>query len=29
MGKAEVERKKLKPMLAGPSWLDPKTRGPK
>jgi biotin-(acetyl-CoA carboxylase) ligase len=29
MGKVEVERKKLKPLLATPSWLDPKTRGPK
>jgi len=29
MGKVEVERKALKPMLATPSWLDPKTRGPK
>jgi biotin-(acetyl-CoA carboxylase) ligase len=29
MGKVEVERKKLKPMLATPSWLDPKTRGPR
>jgi biotin-(acetyl-CoA carboxylase) ligase len=29
MGKVEVERKKLLPLLATPSWLDPKTRGPK
>jgi len=29
MGKVEVERKALKPTLATPSWLDPKTRGPK
>jgi biotin-(acetyl-CoA carboxylase) ligase len=29
MGKVEVDRKKLKPLLAAPSWLDPKTRGPK
>jgi hypothetical protein len=29
LGKVEVERKKLKPMLATPSWLDPKTRGPR
>ena len=29
MGKIEVERKMLRPMLATPSWLDPKTRGPK
>ena len=29
MGKVEVERKTLRPLLAAPSWLDPKTRGPK
>lgn len=29
MGKAEVERKKLTPLLATPSWLDPQTRGPR
>jgi len=29
MGKVEVERKKLLPLLAAPSWLDPKTRGPR
>jgi hypothetical protein len=29
MGKTEVERRKLMPLLAAPSWLDPKTRGPK
>jgi hypothetical protein len=29
MGKAEVERRKLIPALATPTWLDPKTRGPK
>jgi biotin-(acetyl-CoA carboxylase) ligase len=29
MGKVDVERKKLRPMLATPSWLDPKTRGPR
>ena len=29
MGKVEVERRKLLPLLAEPSWLDPKTRGPK
>jgi len=29
MGKVEVERRKLMPLLAGPSWLDPNTRGPK
>ena len=29
IGKAEVERKTLLPALAAPSWLDPKTRGPK
>ena len=28
MGKVEVERRPLKPALATPSWLDPKTRGP-
>ena len=28
-GKAEVERKKLKPALATPSWLDPALRGPR
>jgi biotin-(acetyl-CoA carboxylase) ligase len=29
MGKVEVERKTLLPLLATPSWLDPKTRGPR
>ena len=29
MGKVEVERRKLLPLLAAPSWLDPNTRGPK
>jgi biotin-(acetyl-CoA carboxylase) ligase len=29
MGKVEVERKKLLPLLAAPSWLDPKSRGPR
>ena len=29
MGKVEVERKKLLPLLAAPTWLDPKTRGPR
>lgn len=29
MQKVEVERKTLAPLLAAPSWLDPKTRGPK
>jgi biotin-(acetyl-CoA carboxylase) ligase len=29
VGKVEVERKTLAPLLATPSWLDPKTRGPK
>ena len=29
MGKTEVTRKKLTPLLAAPSWLDPKTRGPR
>jgi biotin-(acetyl-CoA carboxylase) ligase len=29
MGKIEVERRKLAPLLAEPSWLDPKTRGPR
>lgn len=29
LGKTEVERKKLVPALAAPSWLDPKTRGPR
>ena len=29
MGKVEIERKKLRPLLATPSWLDPKTRGPR
>ena len=29
MGKVEVERRKLVPALKTPSWLDPKTRGPK
>jgi biotin-(acetyl-CoA carboxylase) ligase len=28
-GKAEVERNELRPALAVPSWLDPKTRGPR
>lgn len=28
-GKVEVERQKLAPLLAAPSWLDPNTRGPK
>ena len=28
-GKVEVERRKLMPLLAAPSWLDPNTRGPK
>lgn len=28
MGKLEVERRQLKPALASPSWVDPKTRGP-
>ena len=28
-GKDEVERKPLQPLLAAPSWLDPKTRGPR
>jgi hypothetical protein len=26
---SEVDRKQLRPLLAAPSWLDPKTRGPK
>jgi biotin-(acetyl-CoA carboxylase) ligase len=29
MGKVEVEVKTLSSLLAAPSWLDPKTRGPK
>ena len=29
MGKVQVERKKLLPALATPTWLDPDTRGPK
>ena len=29
MGKVDLERKKLLPTLAAPSWLDPKTRGPR
>ena len=29
VGKVEVERRKLVPALAVPSWLDPKTRGPR
>ena len=29
VGKVEVERRKLMPLLAAPSWLDPNTRGPK
>ncbi len=29
MGKTEVERKPLTPLLSVPSWLDAKTRGPK
>jgi biotin-(acetyl-CoA carboxylase) ligase len=29
MGKSGAERRKLVPALAAPSWLDPKTRGPK
>jgi biotin-(acetyl-CoA carboxylase) ligase len=29
VGKVEVERKPLRPMLAAPSWLDPETRGPR
>ena len=28
-GKVEVERRKLGPLLVAPSWLDPKTRGPR
>jgi biotin-(acetyl-CoA carboxylase) ligase len=28
-GKVEVERKKLRPLLATPSWIDPKTGGPR
>jgi hypothetical protein len=28
-GKPDIERKALLPLLATPSWLDPKTRGPK
>jgi biotin-(acetyl-CoA carboxylase) ligase len=29
MGKVEVERRRLIPALARPTWLDPETRGPK
>ena len=29
VGKTDVERKKLKPLLATPSWLDPAMRGPR
>jgi hypothetical protein len=29
VGKVEGERMKLGSLLAAPSWLDPKTRGPK
>jgi biotin-(acetyl-CoA carboxylase) ligase len=29
IGKVDVDRKKLIPALAAPSWLDPKTRGPR
>ncbi len=29
MGKADVECRKLLPLLAAPSWLDPKTGGPR
>jgi hypothetical protein len=29
MGKTDVERQKLIPALATPSWLDPQTRGPR
>jgi len=29
MGKVAVERKKLKPLLATPSWFDPTTQGPR
>ena len=29
MGRVEVERRKLVPALAAPSWLDPVTRGPR
>jgi hypothetical protein len=29
MGKPEVERHPLVPALANPSWLDPKTGGPR
>ena len=29
MGKAETERKKLLPLLAQPSWLDPVAKGPR
>jgi biotin-(acetyl-CoA carboxylase) ligase len=29
IGKTEVERRKLVPALAAPSWLDPATRGPR
>jgi len=29
IGKVEVERRELLPLLAAPSWFDPKARGPK
>lgn len=29
MGKVEVQRRKLAPLLAAPSWFDPQTRGPR
>jgi hypothetical protein len=29
IGKVEVERRRLVPALAAPSWLDPATGGPK
>jgi biotin-(acetyl-CoA carboxylase) ligase len=29
MGEVDAERRKLMPLLAAPSWLDPNTRGPK
>jgi hypothetical protein len=29
VGKVEVERRKLLPALAAPTWLDPKTGGPR
>ena len=28
-GKVETERRRLRPLLAAPSWLDPATRGPR